>query len=223
MIIYDECVPLKGQITKHAEGSLILNLYMTVCRDRAKRGRPDLKLVLFANADEIAAPIISELEIMDDVAVMNVTGIDVHYNPDRGIFLHHINAAEIENEFENMGIYKAMAGTAWGDVAFSGTFANNDFSNVSKNSLKGYKCLIHLIYRRKDIYIYLNQNSGAWHFTQSKNKAVVSYNLDRENDQKRFYQDFGIDIRLACIENRVTFDKYSYYDMFINYKKYFKL
>lgn len=223
-ICMDEAVPMRGQVIKHAEGSLLLSFYMTVCRDRVKRGRDDLKMIMFSNADDIAGtPIISELEIMDNIAVMNTTGIDYHYDAERQIFLHHINAEEIDNGYETMGIYKAMKNTAWGDIAFSGSFANNDFSNVAKNNLKNYKCMIHLIYKRKDIYLYLNPNNGRWHFTPSKNKYLLEYNLDRENDQKRFYQEYGIDIRFACIENRVTFDKYSYYDLFINYKKYFNL
>ena len=222
-ICFDEFIPMKGQVVKHAEGTLLLNFYMTVVRDRIKRGRGDLKMIMLANADDIAVPSISELEVMDTIATMNNAGIHVLYDPDRRIFFHHIAAAEIDNDFESMGIYQAMKDTAWGDIAFTGAFANNDFSNVSKNNLKGYKCLIHLIYRRKDIYLYLNPDTGRWHFTGSRNKYLIEYDLDRENDQKRFYQEYGIDIRLACIENRVTFDKYSYYDMFINYKKYFNL
>ena len=224
IIIYDEFLPMKGQIVKHAEGEMLLSFYMTVCRDRFKRGRGDLKLILLANAEDIAAPIVSTLEIMDDIAYMNVTGIDKQYIDERGIFLHHINAEEIKDDFDKMGIFKAMHDTAWGDVAFTGNFANNDFSNVKKINLKNYKPMIHIIYKRKNIYIYLKHNGGMYHFTSSRSdKCICDYNLDRENDQKRFYAEFGIDIRLACIENRVTFQKYSYYDLFINYKKYFDL
>lgn len=222
-ICFDEFIPMRGQVIKHNEGTMLLNFYMTVARDRIRRGRADLKLILLANAEDIAVPTIQELEIMDNIAVMNNTNKYIEYIEERGIFLRHINAAMIENEYNQMGIFKAMRGTAWGDVAFSGQFAMNDFSNVSRSNLRSYRCLIHLIYRRKDIYIYHNPNNYTYHFTSSKNKAIYSYNLDRENDQKRFYNEFGIDIRLACIENRVTFDKYSYYDMFINYKKYFNL
>lgn len=222
-IILDEAIIKKGMVVKRASGEMLLDFYMTVCRDRIKRGRGDLKMIMLSNADDISGPITNVLNIVDNIAVMNVNGIDKYYDSERGIFLHHINAEEIKDNFDQMGIYKAMKDTDWGEVAFSGTFANNDFSNVSRNNLKRYKCMIHLIYRRKDIYLYLNQDTGQWHFSGSRNKAVLEYNLDRENDQKRFYQEYGIDIRLACIENRVTFDKYSYYDMFINYKKYFDL
>ena len=223
-ICMDEAVPMKGQVVKRSESELLLSFYMTVCRDRIKRGRGDLKLILLSNADDIACPIISGLEIMDDIAIMNTTGIESRYIEERGIFLRHINAEKIDNEYSSMGIYKAMKNTAWGDVAFTGAFANNDFSNVSKCNLKNYKPMIHLIYKRKDIYLYLNHQNGTWHFTTSRsNKCICDYNLDRENDQKRFYQEFGIDIRIACIEGRVTFQKYSFYDLFINYKKYFDL
>ena len=223
-ICFDEFIPKKGQIVKHSEGAMLLDFYMTVCRDRVKRGRGDLKLVLLANADDIAAPIINELEIMDYIAVMNNLKIHTNYLQEKGIFLKHIDSALIDNDFNKMGIYKAMANTAWGDVAFGGSFAYNDFSNVAKSNLKGYKPLIHIIYKRKDIYIYLNPDNGYYHFTTSKsNKTLYDFNLDRENDQKRFYQQFGIDIRLACIDNHVTFQKYSFYDLFINYKKYFEL
>lgn len=223
-VCLDEAVPMKGQIVKRDESSLLLNFYMTVCRDRVKRGRGDLKMVLMSNADDIACPVINELDIMDDIAIMNNFGIHERYIEERGIFLRHINSAAIDNDFEKMGIYKAMANTAWGDVAFGGSFAYNDFSNVAKSNLKGYKPLIHIIYKRKDIYIYLNPDNGYYHFTTSKsNKTLYDFNLDRENDQKRFYQQFGIDIRLACIDNHVTFQKYSFYDLFINYKKYFAL
>ena len=223
-IILDEAIIKKGMVVKRASGEMLLDFYMTVCRDRIKRGRGDLKMVMLSNADDISGPITNVLNIVDDIAIMNTTGIDKKYDPERGIFLHHICSEEIKDDFEKMGIYKAMKDTAWGEVAFTGNFANNDFSNVQKINLKNYKPMIHLIYKRKDIYIYLNHNKGMYHFTSSRSdKCICDYNLDHENDQKRFYQEFGIDIRCACIENRVTFQKYSYYDLFINYKKFFDL
>ena len=222
-ICFDEFIPMKGQIIKHDEGTMLLNFYMTVCRDRMKRGRGDLKLVMFANAENISVPVINDLEVMDNIAYMNNAGVDSDYIKERGIFLRHINAEEIDNDFEEMGIFKAMNNTAWGEIAFQGNFANNDFSNVSRCNLKNYKPLIKITYKRKDIFIYYNPNNGFYHFTASKNKTIYEYDLSRENDQKRFYGEHGIEIRLACIENHVTFDKYSYYDLFINYKKYFDL
>lgn len=223
-ICFDEFIPMKGQVVKKAEGTMLLKFYMTVCRDRIQRGRDDLKLVLLANADDIAVPVINTLEIMDDIAEMNNKGIECNYIENRGIFLKHIKASKINNGFEKMGIYKALKDTAFGEIEFQGSFANNDFSNVKKCVLKSYKPLIHLYYKRQDIYIYVNPETGYYHFTTARtNHYLVEYDLNRENDQKRFYQEYGIDIRLACIENRVTFSKYSFYDLFINYKKYFEL
>ena len=44
-----------------------------------------------------------------------------------------------------------------------------------------------------------------------------------ENGQKAFFQDWCITIREACINDQVYFQKYSYYDLIINYKKIFRL
>lgn len=222
-ICFDECIPGKGQRVRKSEGIMLLNFYLTTARDRIKRGRGELILVLMANAEDIACPVINELEIMDYIADMSKKSIDTIYVEDKGIYLRHINCKEIDNGFESTGIYKAMKDTAFGEVAFSGDFAYNDFSSVSKNALKRYKPLIHLIYRRKHIYIYFNPENGNYHFCSSKNKTIYNYNIDTENDQKLFYLTHGLNIRMACIEGKVSFEKYSYYDLLINYKKYFDL
>ena len=49
------------------------------------------------------------------------------------------------------------------------------------------------------------------------------YNLNRENEQKKFYIDFVLDLCEACIEERFKFEKYSMYDLIINYRKFFNV
>ena len=52
---------------------------------------------------------------------------------------------------------------------------------------------------------------------------MFDFNLNRENEQKLFYSDYGIDLRLSCIEERMKFEKYSMYDLIVNYKKFFNV
>ena len=54
-------------------------------------------------------------------------------------------------------------------------------------------------------------------------KCQFNYNLDRENEQKLFYYEHAIDLRDACIEERFKFEKYSMYDLLINYRKFFDI
>ena len=223
-ILFDEFIPQKGERINRAEGELLLDLYMTVGRDRQKRGRGPLKLVLFANAEEISTPVTNELEIVDDMAELNASGGTHFWNEDRDILLHHITNEEIPiHENEKTGIYRGMYGTAWFRKSFEGDFANNDFTNVTKRTLKKCSGYIHLHYKNNDYFIYLNKDSGNYYMCSKPIRCMFDFNLNRENEQKLFYSDYGIDLRCSCIEERMKFEKYSMYDLIVNYKKFFNV
>ena len=221
-IILDEFIPQIGERVLRSEGDLLLDLYMTVARDRDKRGKDPLKLILFANAEDISTPITNTLEVLDTMADLNASGNTHFFDQDRGIMLHHITDNEIPlTSREQAGIYKAMKNTAWGQKSFYGEFAKNDFSNVKPKSLKHYRGYIHLHYKTHDYYIYIN-DEGLMYMCESRTKCEMEFNLNRENEQKAFYMT-QIDLRQACIEERLKFQKYSMYDLIINYAKIFNI
>lgn len=222
-IIFDEFIPQAGEVVKKAEGDMLLDLYETVNRDRRKRGRPGLKLMLFANAEEISTHITNALEVVDTMAEMQASGVNILYDAERGILFHHITAAELpQSEAELHDMYRVMKGTAWADKSFGGQFSKNDFSAVKQLSLKHMRCLYHIKYRRKNhAYIYLSNKDGRYYMTSRPGAAMQEYDLDRENQQKKFFLDHVIQLREACINDRFYFEKYSYYDLIINYMKFY--
>ena len=221
-ICFDEFIPQPGELCRKNEGEKLLELYMTVARDRQKRGKDPLKLVLFANAEEISTPVTNTLDIVDQMADLNASGKSHKYIEERDILLHHITLEEVPlKEDEMKGIYKGMIGTAWHEKAFGGEFTNNDFTNVSKRTLKRSKGFIHLHYKTHDYYIYLNQENGMYYMTSKPIRCMFEYNLNRENEQKRFWLDHGIDLRFSCIEEKMKFERYTMYDLIMNYKKFF--
>ena len=223
-ILFDEFIPQLGERISRKEGDMILDLYMTVSRDRQKRGRKPLKLVLFANAEEISTPITNTLEIVDIMADLNATGQTHFYDTERGIMLHHITPEEFPlKETEKDGIYQAMKNTKWGAKSFDGSFANNDFSNVVKQSIKSMSPYIHIRHNMNDYYVYLNKNNGKMYMCHIKGKCLFDYDLNYENDQKRFYMEHQVDLWNACVEDRLKFEKYSMYDIIMNYKKFFNI
>lgn len=218
----DEFIPLPGTVVKRTEGETLLDMYMTVARDRQKRGKDPLKLILFANAEDIASPITSTLEVMDDIAEMCARGDNYYYDEERGIMVHHITEIQIQ-ENEKTGIYKAMEGTAWHAKSFGGEFAKNDFSNVTEKTLKHSRPLYKLHYKQHDYYIYFNHNAGGCYYMTYKPaaKTVLQYDLNRENGQKQFFIDRIPQLRQALIADRFKFEKYSMYDLIMNYRKIF--
>lgn len=222
-LLLDEFIPQVGEIVKRGEGEMLLDIYMTIARDRQKRGREPLKLVLFANAEEISTPITNTLEVVDIMADLNASGQNYYYDEERRIMLHHITREEYPmQESEKIGIYSAMKNTAWGAKAFDGEFSNNDFSNVVKKSIKGYKPFIHLHYKQNDYYIYINQQ-GEYYMCNSHASCMFDYDLNKENDRKLFFVEHGIHLKRECIEDKMKFQKYSMYDLIANYKKIFNV
>ena len=224
-LVLDEFVPQLGEKVSRSEGEMLLSMYMTINRDRQARGREPLKLILFSNTDNISTSITNELDIVDHMSEMEAAGITELEIKSRGIFIHHLTPEEFPVLTKQQGgIFKGMAGTPWAEKNLGGYFASNDFSNVIPNlSIKKMTCYIRLKYKRKDIYIYRNPDSGLKYMTQSKGKYTYFYDLEKENDQKLFWLEHGIDLRIDCIEGRMKFKKYSYYDLIINYKKIYQL
>lgn len=224
LLVFDEFIPQLGERIKKSEGENLLDLYQTVSRDRLKRGRKPLKLILFANAEQISVPVTQELEILDELAELNGSGETHLYLEDRDIMLHHITNEEVPiQDIEKQGIWKGMKGTAWFDKSFGGQFVHNDFSNVTSRSLKRSRPLLQIKYKTHFYYVYLNEDKAFYYMTSTPAKAQFAYDLNRENEQKKFYYDYLLDLREACIEERFKFEKYSMYDLIINYKKYFEV
>lgn len=222
IMLLDEFIPQKGEIVKLSEGEMLLDAYMTISRDRLERGREPLKLILFANAEEISTPITNTLEITDLIAGMKDK--THYYDPERDILIHHITEKEIPiTETARKGIFKGMYNTDWFDKSFGGEFSGNDFSNIVNMPLKNMQGMIKLKYKRKDYFIYYHPIKSIYYMTTSPCKCPYSYDLSKENDQKKFYVDFGINLRVALSESRFFFKFYSMYDLINHYKKYFDI
>ena len=223
-IIFDEFIPQLGERISRKEGELLLDLYMTIARDRQKRGRTPLKLILFANAEEISTPVTNTLEIVDIMADLNACGQTHYFDENRGILLHHITSEEYPlKEEEKDGIYNAMIGTAWGAKSFEGTFSNNDFSNVQQMSIKGMVPFIHIRYKTHDYYIYMKKDNGFYYMCSSRGACIFEYDLNKENDQKKFWIEHQADLRNACIDGNMKFQKYTMYDLIVNFKKFYNI
>lgn len=225
-ICLDEYIPLTHEIVRRTEGDAFFDLIRTISRDRVTRGRPPIKVFMFANAENIACPIVYSLEVMDEMAILTNSDNTHLYIEDRRILLHHIKEHEASVISDSMkdGLYDVMAGTLWAEKSYKGMFTNNDFSNVKKVNLKKYKPLLHIYYRTKDFYIYFRENTGEFYTTRTPfNKEIKTYDLRLENDQKEFYLNELFVLKEATIEGRMSFELYSHYDLIVNYKKIFKV
>lgn len=222
--IFDEFVPKIYDRVSRSEGEAVLDAYKTVSRDREHRGLPALKLICLANADNAASPLTNTLEVTDDIVQMSKEHESIRYLEDRGIFIHRLidNKSFQDKEAESK-IYKAMAGTQWGKMSLENEFGFNDFSNVNKIRLKNCRPVSKFLYMQKWYYVYVKEDGQVYlTLKQSNNKNIEVYDLTKENDQKAFYNDMVPWLKESTINNLCVYEKYSLYDLVINFTKYFK-
>lgn len=216
----DEFIPQLTERVNRQEGNLLLDLYMTVSRDREAREQPPLKLCLFANATELYCPITETLQIVDDLSEMNAKEQEYKYIEDRKIFLHRIPFSEGANT--DSAIFRGMQGTQWAEMAFGGQFSFNDFSKIKKIPLKGFVPYVKVRYNRKDYYIYQHKDNGMYYMCQNPAKCTYEYDMEIESDQSAFYDIWGADLQQEIIDGNMMFSSYSSYNFVRNFRRIYK-
>ena len=121
----------------------------------------------------------------------------------------------------NSPMFKLMKGTAWAQKAFFGDFVNNDFSNIKQMSIKNMQCLHKIHYKKHTYYIYMRPSDNMHYMCSSKGPFIYEWDLNKENHQKLFWVEYGQELRVNCIEDNFKFEKYTMYDLIMNYKKFF--
>ena len=220
VMIFDEFIPNAWEITKRGEGKQILDLYMTIARDREHRGKDPLKLIALANPTALRCGLFEVLEVTDTVARMSQTGEE--YHEQKGILLHQIQmGANFQRQEENMDILQTMAGTDWADMSLGSGFAYNDMSMIRSVPLKGYVCVYEVRYKKNVWYIY--QKDGDYYVCTSRGKARAVYDLNTDIGVRAFYREVQMDLKDDYINGCVVFQTYTMYDVLINFRKYFDI
>ena len=220
-IIFDEYIPRKWDRFMYSEGEMLLDLYFTVSRDRELEGRPPLKLICLANATTLSNPVNDALRITDSMAEMIADNKDILYIKDREIVIRMLKHHEISEDLKHTAFYKGVSGTKFGAMAFDNEFSNDDFSQVNRSTLKGYRCKCSFVYQNITYYVY--KKGSYYYITKSPGNTNKHYDLDMTIDQTSFYYDIGIDIRAALLERKSVFESFVTYDMILNYKKHYKI
>lgn len=220
-LIFDEYIPRKWDRFLYTEGQMLLDLYMTVSRDRELKGRKALKLICLANATTLSNPVNDALQVTDTMADMMAAGDDIRYIKDREIVIHILQHSDVSEELKKTAFYKGVNGTKFGSMAFDNAFSNDDFSLIGKQSLKGYRCKCKFVYQNQLYYLF--KKGSCYYITKSSGNTNKSYDLDSTIDQSIFYHEYGIDLHYAILERKIIFESFSVYDLILNYKKHFKI
>jgi hypothetical protein len=123
ILIYDEFIPEKHERPLKEEGAAFSNAYETINRNRELQGKPPLKVLCLANANNITNPIFTFLGIVDKVNAMYKRYQSVTINEKRGYAVILLTDSPISMQKKDTAIYKLTKGTDFYNMA-----TNNDFN-----------------------------------------------------------------------------------------------
>ena len=224
-IVFDEFIPECWERVNRREGDQFMQLYKTVSRDREHRGKPALRCIFLANAQQIGNPMFQTLELVDVVTDMQLKGEHQKHLSDRAIYVELLNpsSAWITKE-EGSRIYTAMSGTQWAQMALNNNFAYDDFSAVRRVDMRHFKLFCRCIHKHKTYYIYNNEK--IWYVSSKANGRINGgdiYDLARQTEAERFFYDIVLDLRAASIDGNVLYERYSMYELIMFYKKIYRI
>lgn len=220
-MIFDEFIASPWERVSHEEGNQLMDLYKTVARDREMRGLEKLRLICFANSNDISNPLFNTLEVTDIVANMIAEGISETCV--RGIVIQLLpDNPEFYEKESQTAIYQAMHNTTWGRMAFDNQFSRNDFSVIKKRFNLNHAHPEFIVHYNNETY-YTWSKDGIYYTCTSKHKSKREYDLSSEGDRRRLYYRELLNMKDAVTEGRAYFKEYRMYDLFFHFRDFYKI
>ena len=180
LLIYDEFIPETHERSINNEDTAFFNMYETINRNREIKGRDPLQALLLSNSNFLASPILLALGLADVLPAMRDKGQTEWINQKRGIALFNLWNSPISQAKRDTALYRATAGSSFGQMALDNDFALDDLRDVRPMSLNGCR----LLARIGKVYLY--SYSQGWYVSlHGSGKPKREYEITPE-DVRRF-------------------------------------
>ena len=151
--IHDEFIPEPGEHTIQEEDVKLFNAYETINRNRELDGKPPLKLICLANANDLANPLFIGLGLVRQAEKLRTTGKEYIYLENRGMLLVDLYKSEISERKADTALYRLTAGTGFYDMAIKNVFSGEERGRIGHRPIKEYRPIVGVgeicVYRHK--------------------------------------------------------------------------
>ena len=198
--VFDEFIPERQVKRIKAEGEALLNFYETVNRNRELQGREPLRLILLANALDLANPILETLNIIGELENMISHNEHRRTIPERGLYIERVGAVGVTSAKRHTALYK-LANSDFVEDTLNADFLSADLSTIKRNvNLKEYKPLF-----RFGGYVVF-KSSTSFHVCWS-NVSVAKNFPESAGIKVRTF--FAPTYRVARAYGNITFESYT--------------
>ena len=204
VILYDECIPEKHERSLSHETEAFLNMYESIDRNRQLDGRPPVKCICLANANNMEAPILSALNCVKILDAMRKKGQTQRVDKTLGLSVFLLNNSPISAEKRETALYKLTLGQGdFSDMAINNAFSRDNYTDTGSRPLSEYYAVASI----GSICLYRHKSNYSWYVSETKSGRPQEFE-NTITDRARF--------RLYCqnswrdyFEKKLTFENVS--------------
>ncbi len=200
IIYFDEFIPEVESVQKYDTGTLFLNAYETVNRNRELFGQDPVKIVMMTNTNNIYSPVLKALGLSDIVEDMVEKGQKVFDSAD--VHIEFIESKEFTEKKSKTLIYRLTE-----DQTFKDSALNNQFTE-SRAMIKHYKLVgFTPVLQVNNQYVLLfRESDGIMYWKKGCYKNVQNYDMNNSQQALYFRYAFADQLRKYYIANHMHFD-----------------
>lgn len=201
-ITWDEFIPEEGTIIKKNQGTIFLNAYESINRNRELEDppKPPVRITFLSNSEDIYSDVLEDLGVSYIIEEMSINGTRTYRDDD--IWIEMIDAAEFREKKKNTFIYRINKNEKFKEKALNNKFVNNLALIKRKVNFKGATGICNLSNR----YVLIQLADGSLYWKLGTWKNVMTYDMDNEQEALLYRLLFNDKFRLHYIAGNMFFD-----------------
>lgn len=157
---FDEFVGEKHRAQMRFEADAFFNAVETLNHNRELLGKDPLKVVLTANSNDLATPILVYSRLVTKAEQMKAKGQEFYFNPERGVCLVILDKSPISDRKSTTALYRFLGtDSEFSQMSLGNDFAYDDKSTIVSRNLTDYTC----IYQVGELAIYEHKSARLWY------------------------------------------------------------
>ena len=204
VVIYDEFIPESHERPLRNEGQAFLNLLETVGRNRELQGKPPLRVICLANANDIGNKIFAELDLIRKADDMMKKHQSISINEERGLCLIILDHSPISERKKHTALYKLTACSSgeFNEMALENRFYQDESALIRSCNLTEYIPICTVT----GITIYKHKSEKMYYVSTYKTGSCREYGTSYA-EKKRFINNH-MSLWMSYLRNRVVFEEY---------------
>ena len=202
-LIFDEFIPLPGEMVKKDEARIFLDAYESINRNREFTGKPPLFAYLLANANDIDCPILLDMGLTEVIEKMINKGRRFICNKSEEYTVSLLENKSFEEKKRNTAIYRFTKKMRYNAMAFENKFAYDDFSDIASKDIREYT----VQYSVGEYYFYRHKSRDEIYISKCRMTTKENY-PETEYGLQQCRVAHGRELYGAYMENRIKFETY---------------